>query len=122
MAREEAYEKALDKIQEARRTNAITLDLCDNHLTALPPEIAQLTALTNLNLSDNHLTALPTGIAHLTALTALDLSYNHLTAFPPEIAQLTGLTRLTLELADIFGDGVIGRRFDCSDLAVRYRH
>ncbi len=28
----------------------------------------------------------------------------------------------TPELTDIFGDGVIRRRFDCSDLAVRYRH
>ncbi len=73
-----------------------SLDLSGNRLTVLPPEIAQLTALQSLDLSGNQLTALPPEIARLTALQSLDLSGNQLTALPPEIVQLTALQSLYL--------------------------
>ena len=55
-----------------------------NQLTALPPEIAELTNLTTLNLSYNQLTTFPPEIAELTNLTKLDLRDNPL-SIPPEI-------------------------------------
>ncbi len=73
------------------------LDLSFNQLTALPPEIGRLTALTHLWLYGNQLTALPPEIGRLTALTHLWLHGNQLTALPPEIGRLTALTRLSLD-------------------------
>jgi len=43
----------------------------------------------DLNLSDNQLTSLPPEIAKLTNLTSLDLSRNQLTSLPPEITKLS---------------------------------
>ena len=77
-------------------TELTELDLHGNQLTALPPEIGQLTQLTLLSLRGNRLTALPPEIGQLTALTALCLDGNQLTALPPEIGQLTALTLLDL--------------------------
>ena len=67
-----------------------------NHLTTVPSQIGNLTALTLLDLGGNKLTALPPEIGNLTALTLLDLGGNKLTALPPEIGNLTGLTELRL--------------------------
>ncbi len=67
MTNQTANEVALRRIAEARRTGATTLDLSSLDLTALPPEISQLTALTELDVSNNQLTALPP----VTALTRL---------------------------------------------------
>ncbi|HWB07453.1 MAG TPA: COR domain-containing protein, partial [Verrucomicrobiales bacterium] len=83
---------------EVGQLTALTeLYLEDNQLAALPPEIGQLTALTELYLQGNHLKALPPEIGQLTALTELYLQGNHLTAVPPQIEQLTALTRLYLQ-------------------------
>jgi len=89
-------EELLATIEEATRTGATTLDLVNNQLTALPPELFQLTALTELHLSFNQLTALPPEIAQLTALTELHLANNQLTALPPEIGKLKELRELYL--------------------------
>lgn len=83
-------------IQEAARTGAITLDLSRQNLTALPPELAQLTQLQTLNLKENRLTALSPELAQLTQLQGLDLSSNTLTALPSELAQLPQLRVLYL--------------------------
>ena len=56
----------------------MTLELSSLGLTTLPPEIGQLTALTQLDLCDNQLTSLPPEIGQLTVLTQLDLSDNQL--------------------------------------------
>jgi len=77
-------------------TNLTELNLYNNQLTALPPEITKLANLTGLYLSNNQLTALPPEIVKLTNLTKLDLSFNQLTALPPEITKLTKLTELNL--------------------------
>ena len=70
--------------------------LDDNQLTALPPEIGQLTNLQQLWLGGNQLTALPPEIGQLTNLQTLNLDGNQLTALPPEIGQLTNLQQLWL--------------------------
>ena len=44
------------KIQQALNTKAEILDLSGQGLTKLPPEIGQLTNLTELDLGDNNIT------------------------------------------------------------------
>jgi hypothetical protein len=93
---EAAYQLARRRILNAYRRQQRTLDLCGKQLTALPPEIGQLTGLRQLNLSSNQLTALPAEIGQLTELYRLYLEDNQLTELPPEIGQLTGLRDLNL--------------------------
>jgi internalin A len=73
-----------------------TLDLSNNQITSLPPEIYHLTALTKLLLDNNGLTALPAEIGQLTTLTLLSLDGNSITALPTEIVRLSALTTLRL--------------------------
>ncbi|MFH1524746.1 MAG: leucine-rich repeat domain-containing protein [Chloroflexota bacterium] len=89
----------LSKIKITAEQNLTQLDLSDNHLSFLPPEIAQLTNLTALDISGNQLTSLPTEIFQLTNLTELRLGKNPLTSLPPEITHLTDLTKL--DISDI---------------------
>ena len=91
-----AYDKALKKIEACGRGSELTLDLSKLGISSLPPEIGQLTALTEIDLSDNQLSSLPPEIGQLTALTQLDLSRNQLSSLPPEIGQLAALTQLRL--------------------------
>jgi len=84
--------------REQRRQEAASrqLRLDGNRLTALPPEIGQLTNLRQLTFRHNQLTALPPEIAQLTKLLGLRLDGNQLTALPPEITLgLPGTRRLT---------------------------
>jgi hypothetical protein len=69
-------------------TNLRTLDLAGNHLTSLPPEIGQLADLQTLLLRNNHLTALPPEIGQLAGLQTLDVSFNRLTTLPPALGSL----------------------------------
>ena len=71
MARDEAYRKAEQKIEAARRSRATKLDLSDMGLTELPESLGQLTQLQSLNLTDNQLTALPESLGQLTQLQSL---------------------------------------------------
>jgi internalin A len=119
MARDEAYRKAEEKIEEARRSRAKELDLnrmgltelpeslgqlmqlqslnlSGNHLTALPEWLGELAQLESLNLSHNRLTVLPEGLSRLTQLQTVDLEYNELTALPEKLGQLTQLQQLNL--------------------------
>ena len=55
----EAYREAQQRIEEARREGARTLDLSYMELTEVPESIASLTELRLLNLFNNQLTNLP---------------------------------------------------------------
>ncbi|MBS4167274.1 Uncharacterized protein NEOC65_002380 [Neochlamydia sp. AcF65] len=66
-------------------------------LTALPPEIKQLSMLSFLDLRDNQLTALPAAIGQLSQLRQLWLGSNQLTALPATIGQLSQLKVLWLD-------------------------
>jgi internalin A len=96
MADQTPEEIAEARIEAARLSGAIDLDLSDLGLTALPDAIASLTALQTLELGNNQLTALPDAIANLTALQTLGLGHNQLTALPDAIASLTALQNLKL--------------------------
>ena len=78
--------------------NTTTLSLQDNQLTGeIPPEIGNLTHLTDLYLQGNQLTGLSPEIGNLTNLSKLYLYNNQLTGeIPPEIGNLTNLTGLLL--------------------------
>lgn len=103
MARDEVYRKAEAKIEEARRTGAIELDLSrerkakdSESLTELPESLGLLTQLLALNASNNQLTALPESLGQLTQLQMLDLASNQLTALPESLGLLTQLQTLNL--------------------------
>ena len=79
------------------------LDLVWNELTALPPEIGQLTALAQLSIHGNALTELPPEIGQLTNLAGLWLPYNRLKTLPVEICNLPTLSQLSLGNNELVG-------------------
>ena len=93
---QQAYENALEKIEDCRYRRATLLEIKATALSRLPPEIGQLTALTYLYLEDNQLSALPLEIGQLKALTIFYVNGNQLSVLPPKIGQLTQLATLFL--------------------------
>jgi len=89
-------EQLLEKIHQAKAEQWTTLDLSNQGITKLPPEIGQLQALQKLHLSHNHLSQLPSEIGQLQTLEQLDLWNNQLNQLPPEIGQLQTLQALYL--------------------------
>jgi internalin A len=89
-------EELLQEIERATRDGATTLNLSDNQMIALPPEIGELKSLTTLDLGGNQLTTLLPEIGELKSLTTLNLWDNQLTALPLEIGELKSLTTLNL--------------------------
>ena len=87
-------------------TNLTNLNLGYNQLTGpIPLELTQLTNLTSLNLGGNRLTGpIPTELGQLTNLEYLYLGYNQLTGpIPLELTQLTNLTSLNLGGIELTG-------------------
>lgn len=96
MAPVDAYQLALDKIEEARRSGASELHLGSMGLTELPEQLAQLTRLQKLILHQNNLKALPDWIGRLASLQVLDVHENALAALPDSIGQLARLQELVV--------------------------
>ncbi len=80
-------EELLQIIEQAAKEGVTSLDLSGKELSALPPEITQLTNLKELFLDNNQLSALPPEITQLTNLKELSLDNNPLTSPPPEIVE-----------------------------------
>jgi Leucine-rich repeat (LRR) protein len=101
MARDEAYRKAEEKIEEARRSGAKELNLngkwdeASSKLTEVPESLGQLRQLQSLDLSTNQLTALPQSLGQLTQLQSLKLNNNQLAALPESLSQFTQLQTLS---------------------------
>lgn len=89
-------EVLIQKIEQAAKDKATTLNLHGKELTELPSEIGLLTNLVELTLSYNDLISLPPEIGKLTNLIKLDLYNNQLRELPSEIRQLTNLRILEL--------------------------
>jgi Leucine-rich repeat (LRR) protein len=62
------YQVALERIEEAKRTNATHLNLGLQSLEVLPPEVGELTELQFLILEINQLRHLPSEICNLSNL------------------------------------------------------
>ncbi|MEH2290733.1 MAG: leucine-rich repeat domain-containing protein, partial [Nostoc sp.] len=62
-------EELLQIIEQAAREKATELNLSNNQLSSLPPEISQLSNLTWLSLNNNQLSSLPPEISQLSNLT-----------------------------------------------------
>lgn len=73
-----------------------TLNLSDNQLKELPPEIENLTELECLVLRNNQLTELPVEIGNLSKLQSLSATHNLLRSLPKEIRNLQELKLLIL--------------------------
>src|SRR5262245_25523974 len=86
-----AYRTTLELIEYSTQRHHEDLDLDDLGLTALPPEVGELTWLKSLSLFNNRLTSLPTEIGHLKSLTSLDVRQNRLTNLPNELRNLSKL-------------------------------
>jgi Leucine-rich repeat (LRR) protein len=96
MGRDQAYQKAEQIIEKARRLGALELDLSYMTLSEVPEALASLTKLQQLDLSNNRLTKLSESIVSLTQLQQLDISRNQLRELPESIAFLTQLQQLNL--------------------------
>jgi Leucine-rich repeat (LRR) protein len=62
-----------------------TLELRNNGLTSIAPEIGELTSLKTLLLSKNHLVSVPPDLGKLIHLERLDLNHNRLKSVPKEL-------------------------------------
>ncbi|XP_048364444.1 leucine-rich repeat-containing protein 69 isoform X1 [Sphaerodactylus townsendi] len=76
--------------------NLVLLNLNNNLLSHLPPEIHRLENLECLSLNNNQLRSIPRELCSLQKLCELHLSHNSLTALPEEIGHLTELKILSL--------------------------
>lgn len=68
------------------------LNLRDNALTAVRPELGQLAGLTHLDLANNELQEIHPIVGKLEQLKFLDVSDNQLTTLPTELCMLKNLT------------------------------
>jgi internalin A len=89
-------EELLKVIEEAKASGVTELDLIKRKITALPPELFQLTNLTKLDLKFNQLVTLPPEISLLTSLTELYLSNNNFITVPSEVFQMKSLIAFSL--------------------------
>ncbi|NER35832.1 MAG: hypothetical protein F6J93_17900 [Oscillatoria sp. SIO1A7] len=101
MAKDEAYRKAEERIEQARQEGATELDLSKMRLTEVPEQIASLTQLQRLDLSENRLTEVSPALAELSQLQQLNLSDNELEEVPEEIASLAQLQELDLSINEL---------------------
>ena len=88
------WKEALQRIEEARRSNATRLDLSYLNLTTVPESLSQLASLQKLYLHNNQLTTIPEFLGKLSTLQELKLENNKLTAIPEFLSQLSALQDL----------------------------
>lgn len=74
----------------------VKLDLQNNGMKKLPPEIGRFRNLQYLNVSRNQLSELPREIGNLTRLQVLNASGNQIDILPPELSRLQSLKQLNL--------------------------
>ncbi|KAK6491466.1 leucine-rich repeat-containing protein 69 [Huso huso] len=74
--------------------NLVLLNLNNNNIWEIPPDIQWLINLEQLSLNNNELKNLPLELCFLEKLSELQLSNNNLTTLPPEFCLLANLTKL----------------------------
>jgi Leucine-rich repeat (LRR) protein len=93
----DAYKQARFRILGGARRRQKSLDLSSKQLSALPPEIGQMSELQDLDLSANQLSELPPEIGLLKQLRGLNLSNNQLRTLPSTMAELKELRWIDLK-------------------------
>ena len=73
------------------------VNLAGNHITEIPPEVGNMTALHRLDLRMNSLETLPESFGDCLSLAEIFLRTNSLTSLPESIGHLSTLTSLRLE-------------------------
>jgi len=91
----------IDKLSNLR-----ILNLDNNQITTLPPEIDKLSNLQELYLYNNQITILPPEIGNLSQLQKLYLHNNQITMLPPEIGKLSNLQELRVDRKVIIPAGL----------------
>lgn len=76
--------------------NLITIDLSENQITDLPPEIGDLADLEVLQIDRNPLTSLPDEIGNLSKMTRLHIRITNLESLPDTISGCESLVELLL--------------------------
>lgn len=84
-------------------SNLKALIIRDTPLATLPPEIGNLSKLESLDLYNNNITSLPEEIGNLSHLEDLSAFCNKLTTFPKGVFRLANLKYLSLEENEISG-------------------
>ena len=97
----QGWQEAVRRIEEAKESNATSLDLASLNLTAIPDSLAQIEKLKVLSLRNNQLTIIPEFIAQLVLLEILDLRQNKITVIPDFVGRLTNVNRLDLQENEI---------------------
>lgn len=85
------------------QTTVTSLDLSYNNLKTLPSQMGKMTDLQELKLDHNLLEGSLIGEVRLMPLTTLDVSYNNMTGIPAEIGQLNKLVTLNYSYNKITG-------------------
>jgi len=88
--------EAETRIEEARRTNATSLELFNLGLTEVPSTLFELRQLTELQLASNPLGEVPDALCELKQLTSLSLEATNLTEWPKVLGKLPQLQHLML--------------------------
>ncbi|MDR0655620.1 MAG: leucine-rich repeat domain-containing protein, partial [Treponema sp.] len=91
-----SYKEAEQRIKNCRESGGKVLDLSGLGLYQIPPEIAELTNLTELYIGGNGIKTLPGFIGKLTSLVRLDISHNKLSMLPGEMVNLSALKTINL--------------------------
>jgi SpoVK/Ycf46/Vps4 family AAA+-type ATPase len=91
-----SYKEAEQRIKDCRESGGKVLDLSGLGLYQIPPELAELTTLTELSISGNRIKTLPGFIGKLTSLERLDISHNKFSILPKEMVHLSALKTLNL--------------------------
>src|SRR3989338_2388064 len=80
----------------ASRSSLNILNLSDNKISSIPPEIDVFVNLSVLEIGANQISSLPESLFNLTRLTSLSISRNEISHLSSSISQLTNLRRLDL--------------------------
>ena len=86
----------IERIEAVRASKDTTLDLSNQGIRVLPPQIFELTWLEDLVLDGNMLVEIPDEISNLKNLRRLSVSENDLMVVPETLGELVGLEKLYL--------------------------
>ena len=91
----DGYQKAIKRIEEAKKNNSTELDLSDLKLTEIPESITDLKNLNKLDFHNNLIKDIPEYIIKLKTLKELYVYENRLTEIPEYVVELKKIRKLS---------------------------